>query len=51
MLAKFEQNRMTQTTQKFGALRQNAVYYINHFWHIVSAILKEVSANETIKNA
>ena len=34
---------------KFGGFRQKVVYHVNHFSHIVGAILKEVSQSEAIK--
>ena len=32
-----------------GLWEKNAVYYVNQFWNIIGAILKGVSASETIK--
>ena len=46
-LAKFDQNQMIRITQNFAFL-QKAVSHVKHSDSIISAILKEVSASETI---
>ena len=44
MLVKFEQIRMVQTRQKFEVFdKTKTVFFKNHFWQIVDAILEDIS--------
>ena len=44
---KFEQNRMIRTTLIWSFLTD---VYVNHFWHIVVANLKELSLSDILLN-
>ena len=49
MLVKFEQIRMVRTTRNFELFDQKiVVFFLNHFWQSVDAILEDVSVDETI---
>ena len=47
MLVKFEQNRMVQTMQNLELFdKKNWVFFNNHLWQRVDAILEDVSIAE-----
>ena len=48
MLVKFEQNRMVQTSRNCELFWQETVFFKNHYWQNVDAILEDVSVAKTI---